>query len=143
MVEPPDVARLTEFLREEYGDDLRAVISYRRGSYQFAYVRDDLTAAYAETNLDGLLTENGIETGERRSKERVFDHGDLRWTVKCFDEAIKCYLFAGPRSGIAVTLNPTALSDPRTTVDEWPEVAGGVTCRERKATHAVTGTRAL
>lgn len=121
---PPDAGQLTEFLTAEYGDDLQAVISYRRGSFRLAYVRDDLADAYAESNLDGLLNEIGIETGERRLKERVFDHGDLRWTVKCFDEAIECYLFAGPRSGIAVTLNPTALDQPRTTVDEWPEVAG-------------------
>lgn len=124
MVGLPDAARLTEFLTEESGDDLWAVISYRRGSYHLAYVRDDLTDTYAESNLDGLLNEIGIETGERRSKERVFDHGDLRWTVKCFDDALECYLFAGPRSGIAVTLEPTALDHSQPTVDEWPDVAG-------------------
>lgn len=115
---------LVEHLRERLGDELLAVVYYERGGYDVVYVRDDLTDEYTEPTIEKRIEEIGFETHERGLIERSYDHGELRSTVKSFDEAIECYLFVGPHSCIAVSLTPTAFHDLRSTLDRWRDMAG-------------------
>ncbi|MBX0323411.1 hypothetical protein EGH21_10255 [Halomicroarcula sp. F13] len=106
---------LVPSLRDEVGDNLRAVAAYREDTCKILYERPDVQSKprvidriHQELVMEGLGTEH---------LEDVFDVGRLNCTVHSFEEAM-CFHFVRPNiSGVFVSIDPDSLLAMREFVD--------------------------
>jgi hypothetical protein len=102
---------VVDHLRSHAGDSLRAVVVYRGDEHRDLYRREDV----AELHGSSLETEvlEGVRSDNRSRKRDAADRyeGQLRATVRVFDERVLVHLPRDETSGTVVDLDPSAASN--------------------------------
>lgn len=128
----PQYAALIDWLREEYGDQLRWVASFdsRRHSYSVRYIREDLKTELTTHQFDTIV-HRSIAVFNRRHVEDVYFHlGDAEALVARYEEAMAIHLYLSDVTGVVIKLTP----DASVTLPDFLE-----TCLERLYPEGVTG----
>lgn len=109
------VKRLTEFLQEEVGDQLRSVIAYSEEGYNIVFLRDDLQGVYTDEDLDQIMESSRLEAFERPLilDSYADDHGGLTCQVKCFEHAVEVNIILTEFAGIAIGMDGGVFQDGR------------------------------
>jgi hypothetical protein len=94
-------------LREEIGDDLRAVATYEEREYDLVYERGDV--AEKPRAIDRIHQELILEGMGTEYLEDVFNVGRLNCTMHSFDEALCFHFVRGSMRGLFVSVDPDAL----------------------------------
>lgn len=98
---------LVEQIREEIGDDLRAVATYEEREYELVYERGDV--AEKPRAIDRIHEELILEGMGTEYLEDVFDVGRLNATMHSFEEALCFHFVRGEMRGLFVSIDPDAL----------------------------------
>lgn len=110
---PEDPEQLTRRLRDVVGEDLRSVIRYDWDDYEILYVREDVKNAYEDREIEALYEEFRFESFGKRAAERRYVHGELKSTVRIFENAAEVNLVMGDGEGLAIGLeHPVAFQQP-------------------------------
>lgn len=108
---------LVEITRDEFGDALRAVISYRlegdHPAYDLLYLRDDLESKFDDVDefVGPLSTDYTFESIERMWHEQIHDAGEFRASVRIFDEEAEIRVHNDVGTGFSIHVDPEALSE--------------------------------
>lgn len=116
--------RLSDFLQDEARTNLHSVIYYDSGEYELVYAHKELNKRYVEGDIEDIVKELGIQSLERSLKENAYHHGDLRCSVKWFDDGIELYIFLDEKEGIAVGFGPRRFVESRSFLWRCLEAAG-------------------
>lgn len=100
---------LTDFLQKTAGADLRGVVKYMGELTDIIYLRQDITeeglGGEVEAMVDRLRSESQpAETG-------VFPFGELRLTVRHFEEAAILHFPTAANEGIVVAFEPAVVAE--------------------------------
>lgn len=121
---PGNPEQLTEFLKQEVGNELRSVIHYDKETFEVVYARNDVKDEYTEDDLEDVRQELGVATFGKPAMEELYVHGDLQCTVHCFENAVEMQFLVSETEGIAVGLDPAAFVTHRTFIGRCLEEAG-------------------
>jgi len=116
--------RLTQFLLDEVGDQLRSVIYHRGRDHDVTYVRDDVAARYTDEEVAQVVEDLVFDTLDKHHQEGMYVHGDLVCNVRCFEEAVEIHLVLDEHRGIAISLEPTVLLEHQSFVGRCMEAVG-------------------
>lgn len=94
-------------IREEIGDDLRAVATYEEREYDLVYERADV--AEKPRAIDRIHEELILEGMGTEYLEDVFNAGRLNCTMHSFEEALCFHFLRGSMRGLFVSVDPDAL----------------------------------
>lgn len=111
--------KVSRFLRDRVGNDLRSVISYgEEERFDLVYYRDDLREKADELLHGDRSNEYLIESLARSAKEDSFDLGTLNGTVHFFEEATAVNIHVGEKTGVAASFDPGSVSIDKQFIDE-------------------------
>lgn len=111
-----DVGPLIEYLEQRAREYHRGTVRYDGDDTTVLYLRDDLKQARLTSEIDRMLSRLRPEAHPR--EERSFPFGELRATVRLFDEAILLHFPIGNDRGIVVSLEPETARDLNTFIGE-------------------------
>jgi hypothetical protein len=101
-----DFGALVEQLQSHAGDALQAVIVYDGETHRDLYRRSDVTTLHGSELEAEVLAEIRAD-GHRRTSDAAAEYeGELRATVRVFDERITVHLPRDQRTGTLVLLDP-------------------------------------
>lgn len=98
---------LVDKLRDEIGENLRAVATYREAEYEVVYEREDVAAK--PRAIDRIHQELIMEGMGTEYLEDVFDVGRLNCTMHSFEEAMCFHFLRGNMTGVFVAIDPESL----------------------------------
>lgn len=125
MVATEAAERLTAFLLDEVGDDLRVVVAYAgMTDAEVVYERGELLSQYSDEQLEQTIDNLVAESTSRSTNEGSFRLGGHRCTVRFFEHGVVLYLITGDGEGIAVSVDPAGLPD-YAFLDDCLDVAAG------------------
>lgn len=106
------VNQLLSYLEDRAGSHYRGTVRYDGNSMDVLYLRDDIKQKRIRSDIEKMLDRLRPESSPK--EERSFPFGDLRATVRSFDEAILMHFPSGRDRGIVVALEPHAAEDLNT-----------------------------
>lgn len=116
---PQAISRdLVDFLRDRAGEYLRAVVRYDRDSPELLYCRRDVGQVFSDGDVEGMVEALRRNSVDSRRLDGLDDRGNLRCTVKVFDDAVELHFPHGPEAGTVVALEPAAATRLHTFVDD-------------------------
>lgn len=116
---PQAISRnLVDFLRDRAGAYLRAVVRYDRDSRELLYCRRDVRRAFSDDDLDRVVEAVRHESADSLRPDGEDARGDLRCTVRVFDDTVELHFPHAPDSGTVVALEPAAATRLHTFVDD-------------------------
>jgi hypothetical protein len=101
---------LVEYVREEFGDDLRWVASFDsdRFTYQVRYIRDDLRTDLSDLELQTII-HRSMAVFNRDHVEDVYFHlGEARSLVVDHENATAFHLYLDDHRGVVVKVEAGA-----------------------------------
>lgn len=107
---------LVDYLENRAAEYHRGTVHYDGDSTDVLHLRDDLKEKWIMSEIDRMLTRLRPESSP--DEERAFPYGDMRATVRLFDEAIILHFPTGPNRGVVVALEPETATDLDTFVGE-------------------------
>lgn len=107
MIDIQATMPLVADIREELGDDLRAVARYHEDTYRVLYERSDV--ASKPRAIDRIHEELIMEGMGTEYLEDVFGVGKLNCTMHSFEEAMCFHFLRGEMRGVFVSIDPDAL----------------------------------
>jgi hypothetical protein len=99
---------LVDALDDRVGDSLRVVGRHTADSWTFDYVRGELTEAYDESDINDVAEELTLNEIESDYQERLYELGDLRSTVRLFEEGSIVHVPTAPATGYLVSVDDDA-----------------------------------
>ncbi|MFC7230713.1 hypothetical protein ACFQMM_03605 [Saliphagus sp. GCM10025308] len=115
-------AQLTDFLDEQFGDELRSVGYYTPEGSEFIYTREDVESAYDSGQLQRIFRDNRLEALNTPHQESLYAHGDLIATARFFDHATELHFVVDETEGIVASINAGTADDVRELVCECADV---------------------
>ena len=103
-----DVDRLVERLREEAGENLRTVTTYREETYELLFMRENVDAIYSTEEIDVIFEEIRLEGWGRERLEDLFNAGSLECSVYGFEKAMMLHFVKNGFSGVFITYDRNA-----------------------------------
>ncbi|MFB6072757.1 MAG: hypothetical protein ABEJ88_07300 [Halobacterium sp.] len=95
-------------LRDRVGDDLRVAGRHDADDWTIEYLRDDLRETYGVDAVDDIADDLVLNVlGDRRQQD-LYDLGDLRATVRLFEDGFVVHVPTGDRGGYLVSLDQSA-----------------------------------
>lgn len=111
-----------EYVRSQMADAVRGVFYYDRSESKVVYLRDDVRDHYegsrAERVLDDLVLES---VGDPPRLEGLYPMGEMRSTVRRFEEGFLVHVLVESGAGIAVTVGEQAADDICRLLDVFEE----------------------
>lgn len=111
-----DVGALIEYLETRAGEYHRGTLRYDGDDTTIVYLRDDIKKSRLTSEIDRMLSRLRPESAPK--EERSFPFGELRATVRLFEEAILLHFPTGNDRGIVVSLEPETARDLNTFIGE-------------------------
>lgn len=108
--------RLIKYLEKKAGEYHRGTVRYDGDSTDVLYLREDLKQIRLTSEIDRILQRLRPEASPK--EERSFPFGDLKATVRLFQEAILIHFPTGTNRGIVVSLEPETARDLSTFIGE-------------------------
>ena len=99
---------LVEALRDEVGDSLRIVGCHEGNSWTVDYVRDDLEGLYETDVIDDIADDLVLNVVASERQETLYELGDMRATVRLFDEGFVVHAPVGGHDGYLVSVDEDA-----------------------------------
>ncbi len=116
-----------EYVRSQMHDAVRGVFYYDDGGSEVIYLRDDLKELYDGSKARGVLEDLVFENvGDPPRLEKLYPLGELRSTVRRFDDGFLVHVPVDRGTGIAVTLGDEAAEDLCHMLDVFEERLVGV-----------------
>lgn len=111
-----DADELTDFLEHRAGEHLRGVVRYLGGLYDVVYLRDDVQERRLEEEVGQMLDRLRQEASD--AERDAFPFGELRVTIRHFEEAIVLNFPTGNGEGVVVGLEPEVVHEVNSFVVE-------------------------
>lgn len=111
-----EIAPLIKYLEERAGEYHRGTVRYEGDDTNVLYLRDDLQEKRLTSEIDRMLSRLRPESAPK--EERSFPFGELRATVRLFEQAILLHFPTGNDRGIVVSLEPETARDLNTFIGE-------------------------
>lgn len=105
MPKEPPVSSLVQFLQEEINDNLRSVIHYDKDGYEVVYIQDDVAAEYTGDEIEKVIQDLGMEAFSKPLQESLYAHGELRCTMRWFEDGIELNFLVSDSEGVAIGLS--------------------------------------
>jgi hypothetical protein len=99
-------AALLDCVRERAGGALRFVGRYREGGYHVEFADSAVTESYADTDLGDLVDDLRLQGVDRPRQESLHCAGELRCTIRSFEDALVFHLSEAPREGTFISVEP-------------------------------------
>jgi hypothetical protein len=99
---------LVDALHGRVGGSLRIVGRHTAEAWRFDYVRDELRDAYDDGDIDDIAEELTLNEIESDYQERLYDLGDLRATVRLFEDGSIVHVPTDPATGYLVSVDDDA-----------------------------------
>ncbi len=121
-VQRAGVRSLVETLRAGEGrapaDAVRLIFRYEGEEYDVAHVRDDVDEAYTDPELEQRIETLAMKgLGDPPRQGPLHEFGQLRATVRWFDEAVCVYAPDDEWAGVMVVLDRTDVSTVESVLD--------------------------
>lgn len=107
---------LVNYLDSRAKEYHRGTVRYKGNQTDVVYLRDDIRKVRLESQIDRMLTRLRPEASTR--EEQSFPFGELRTTVRVFEDAIVLHFPTGHDRGIVVSLEPETARDLNTFIGE-------------------------
>lgn len=114
--------KLTDYLEEEFGNDLRSVGYYTPDDSEFIYTREDVESAYDSGQLQRVFRDHRLEALDTPHQESLYNHGDLIATARFFERATELHFVLDETEGIIAAINAGSADDVRELVCECADV---------------------
>lgn len=98
------VTDLVDYVDDRASDYHRGTVRYEGETTEILYLREDVREKRLQSQIDRMLRRLRPETAPK--EEQSFPLGDLRVTVRVFENAIILHFPLGPNRGIVVSLEP-------------------------------------
>lgn len=105
------VQELATFLKHEVGSLVRSITYFHEDGREVLHIRDDVADQYSENEIQTVFTDLSFDSLGKKHTEQMYVHGKLSCIVRHFAEAIELHFPHGEKSGTAVALDPTAIND--------------------------------
>lgn len=99
---------LVAALRDRAGDDVRVVGTHDDSDWEIAYMRDDLRDAYSTASVDDIADDLVFDALGVEQQESLYELGDLRATVRLFDDGFVVHVPVADHEGVLVSLGEDA-----------------------------------
>ncbi len=86
-----DYNRLVEYLKEEIGEELRAVGSYDQDGYYTIYFRDDVAEEFSKDDIEKIHHEMVLKGLGNQHIESLFNDEELNCSIYIFDSVIRLH----------------------------------------------------
>lgn len=107
---------LIKYLEQRAADYHRGTVRYDGDTIDILHLRDDVRKTRLTSQIDRMLRRLRPEASPK--EEQSFPFGDLRATIRRFDEAIILHFPTGRDKGIVVSLEPETAHDLNTFIGE-------------------------
>ena len=108
---------LVDTLHERAGDSLRIVGRHEAESWDIGYVREDLQGTYETDVVDEIADDLLLNVLANERQESLYELGEMRATVRLFDDGFVVHVPTGERTGCLVSLDGDADVRGREVVD--------------------------
>lgn len=98
------VRNLAEYLNDRVGDYHRGTVRYEKEAIEIIYLREDIRERRLESDVEMMLKRLRPESKE--AEEQAFRFGELRATMRSFEQAIIIHFPRGDSRGVVVALEP-------------------------------------
>lgn len=98
------VRNLVEYLNERAGKYHRGTVRYEKDAIEILHLRDDIKERRLESDIKMMLERLRPESKE--AEEQAFRFGELRATMRSFEQAIILHFPLGDSRGVVVSLEP-------------------------------------
>lgn len=96
---------LVSALKDEVGDNLRSVSTYREDDFELHYMREDVASIYSEAEMDRVFDDLVLQGLGRDVLEEMFHAGEFECSMYGFEEAAMFHFVENGYSGLFVTFN--------------------------------------
>lgn len=118
--------QLAQFLREEIGEGLRAVVHYSTdselfqdsGTYELIYLHSGKGIAKEQTELETVMNATGMESLGRTIRTQHENHDTLNFIVKNFETVTEVFFFLDDGEGVALSLKPSVFISKNPLMDD-------------------------
>jgi len=117
-----DAESVVRFLRDIAGDNLRAVAQYDATDSRRLYLREDLSAAYDDQELDEIVAGLRAEDPQTDAIREMEEAGSLHCTVRLYDRSVTVHVKQRADFGTIVSLDPSAAGQLTSFVSELMRV---------------------
>lgn len=104
-------------LRSGAGDSLRTVSYFSASEHTVLYARTDVHGDYDETGLDAVGDDLVLEALSKPQQESLYELGDLRATVRVFEEGSVVGVPISPSRGYAASVDESCTLPARDIVE--------------------------
>ncbi|MFC3478956.1 DUF7522 family protein [Halobacterium litoreum] len=95
---------LADELRGRVGESLRVVGHHEGDAWAVDYMRDDLRDTYETDDIDAIADDLALSAVGNDRQEDLYALGDLRATVRLFDDGIVVHVPTDAQSGYLVSV---------------------------------------
>ncbi|WP_232701509.1 DUF7522 family protein [Halobacterium wangiae] len=99
---------LVDSLHEHVDDSLRIVGYHGGNSWTVDYVREDLQGTYETDVVDEIADDLLLNVVANERQETLYELGDMRATVRLFDQGFVVHVPLGQRDGCLVSVDDDA-----------------------------------
>lgn len=116
-----DFRGLVEFLREQYGEDLRWVANYNSKTYdyRFHHTRDDIKNDLKGNQLDYVIHRSLAVYNKRHAEDVYFHLGESDHLIVNYERGTAFHLFLDDVRGVTVMLEPSVSITVPEAIEEW------------------------
>lgn len=108
---------LVATLHGRVGDALRVVGSHDDSNWDIAYMRSDLSDAYSTESVNDIADDLVFDAIGVQKQESLYELGNLRATIRLFDDGFVVHVPVADDSGYLVSLDEDADLRGRQAVD--------------------------
>jgi hypothetical protein len=109
---------LVDLLRDEVGDELRAVGRYDKEGYDVLYIREDVAAEFSQEDVEEIHHEMVLKGLGNQHIESLFNDEVLDCSIYQFEDSVRLHFVEDDYLGYYVSFDYDGDTNPSRVVDE-------------------------